>query len=138
VSDPSTERSCRRFQLVRREDETGISGTGVVAYGAAFPDGTAVLRWDTKVNSTVFYSSIDDLQAIHGHDGKTTVMWLDVYPDADYGQVWQKLIGYVQQAAADRTQISPAGLLDYLGELRREALTPVREWMDETMRGKRL
>ena len=70
-------RACRRFELVRDEDETGVSGVGVVAYGVAFPDGTAVLRWDTKVNSTVFYDSITDLEAIHGHGGKTRVAWLD-------------------------------------------------------------
>lgn len=69
--------ACRRFQLVRAEDETGVSGTGIVAYGVCFPDGTAVLRWDTKVSSTVFYSSLADLEAIHGHGGKTVVAWLD-------------------------------------------------------------
>jgi hypothetical protein len=67
----------RRFQLVRDVDETGVSGTGVVAYGCSFPDGTCVLRWDTKVNSTVFYQSIDDLIAIHGHNGATRVHWVD-------------------------------------------------------------
>lgn len=64
--------ACRRFQLVRADDETGV-----VAYGVCFPDGTAVLRWDTKVSSTVFYSSLADLEAIHGHGGKTVVDWLD-------------------------------------------------------------
>jgi hypothetical protein len=128
-------RTCRRFQLVRREDDTGISGTGVVAFGVAFPDGTTVLRWDTKVNSTVFYDSIDDLTTIHGHGGKTVLMWLDVYPEADYGAVWSELTGYVQQAADDGTQINPADLLGYLRELKRKALSPVREWMDATMRG---
>jgi hypothetical protein len=69
--------ACRRFELVREEDETGVSGTGVVAYGVVFPDGNAVLRWDTKVNSTVFYDSLADLETIHGHGGKTVVRWLD-------------------------------------------------------------
>lgn len=70
-------RTLRRFQLERDEDETGISGTGVVAYGVRFPDDTAVLRWDTKVNSTAFYASMADLDAIHGHNGRTRIVWLD-------------------------------------------------------------
>ena len=123
------ERACRRFQLVRKEDETGISGTGVVAYGVAFPDGTAVLRWDTKVNSTVFYNSIEDLKAIHGHGGKTTLMWLDIPPPADFGSVWPELRGYVQEAVDDGGQINPVDLLAYLDELKRKAMAPVRDWM---------
>jgi hypothetical protein len=126
----SAERICRRFQLVRKEDETGISGTGVVAYGAEFPDGTAVLRWDTKVNSTVLYSSIDDLKAIHGHGGKTAVMWLDAPPSADFGAVWPELRGYVQEAVHDRGQINPQDLLAYLDELKHKAMAPVRDWMN--------
>lgn len=133
MSEIREARQCRRFQLVRRADETGISGTGIVAYGAAFPDGTAVLRWDTKVNSTVLYNSIEDLKTIHGHDGKTVVMWLDVYPEADYGSVWAELTGYVQQAAADGAQIAPEDLLAYLAELRRKALAAVRQWMTDVM-----
>jgi hypothetical protein len=131
----ATERTCCRFQLVRREDETGISGTGVVAYGAAFPDGTAVLRWDTKVNSTVFYNSIEDLKTIHGHGGKTVLMWLDVPPPADFGSVWPELRGYVQQAVEDGSQINPVDLLPYMDELKRRAMSPVRDWMNDVMKG---
>jgi hypothetical protein len=95
-----------------------------------FPDGTAVLRWDTKVNSTVFYDSIEDLKAIHGHGGKTAVMWLDVPPPADLGSVWPELRGYVQQAADDGSQINPQDLLPYMDELKRRAMAPVRDWMN--------
>jgi hypothetical protein len=125
--------ACRRFELIRTEDETGVSGNGVVAYGVIFPDGRAVLRWDTKVNSTVFYDSLDDLKAIHGHGGKTRVVPIDYpYPSADYASVWTELRGYVQQAAADSSPIDPADLLRYLDELRRRALAPVDEWMKRT------
>jgi hypothetical protein len=67
----------RRIALVRHEDVSGVSGTGVVAYGVLFPDGTIVLRWDTKVRSTTFYDSLADLETITGHGGKTTVELLD-------------------------------------------------------------
>jgi hypothetical protein len=66
-----------RFALNRLEDETGISGTGVIADGVEFSDGTAVLRWRTKHSSTAIYASMDDLLAIHGHGGKTIVVWID-------------------------------------------------------------
>ena len=71
-------RESLRFHLQRDEDETGISGTGVVAYGVQFPDGTCVLRWDTAVNSTTFYASINDVEYLHGHAGRTRIVWDDV------------------------------------------------------------
>lgn len=128
--------ACRRFQLIRREDETGVSGTGIVAYGVLFPDGRAVLRWDTKVNSTVFYDSVADLKAIHGHGGKTALHWIDPdMPPAEYGDAWKELTGYVQQAADDGDQIDPDALLVYMGELKRKALAPGRAYLDRIRSG---
>jgi hypothetical protein len=67
----------KRFYLVRVEDVSGVSGTGVVAEGVEFTDGRVALRWRTATPSTVVWDSIVDVQAIHGHDGKTQVYWLD-------------------------------------------------------------
>jgi len=67
----------RRFTLIRLEDATGISGTGVICEGVQFWDGTCVLRWRTNVRSFVFYNSIADVEHIHGHEGKTIVEWID-------------------------------------------------------------
>lgn len=67
----------RRFRLIRDEDVTGISGTGVVAHGVCFVDGTAVMRWDTEHTSTAIYQSMVDLEFIHGHNGLTRVEWVD-------------------------------------------------------------
>lgn len=67
----------RRFELHRDEDETGISGTGRIAQGIQFDDGTAALRWLTHVRSTGYYDSVDDLLKIHGHGGRTRLVWLD-------------------------------------------------------------
>ena len=74
-----TERTrMRRFVLSRSEDLTGVSGVGDVAEGVMFSDGTAVLRWTVPpAQSTVFYDSIGDVVQIHGHDGRTTVRWID-------------------------------------------------------------
>jgi hypothetical protein len=67
----------RRFALNRVVDETGISGTGLVAFGVNFPDGTAVIRWNTAHTSTAVYGSMEDVEAIHGHGGLTEIVWLD-------------------------------------------------------------
>ena len=63
------------FELHRDADETGISGTGIVAQGVEFDDGTCVIRWLTATRSTATYGSMDDLRAIHGHDGKTRILY---------------------------------------------------------------
>jgi len=68
----------RRFQLHREVDETGISGTGIIAEGVEFTDGTASLRWLSEFKSTAVYASMTDLEAIHGHQGQTKIVWLDV------------------------------------------------------------
>ena len=68
-------RRVRPLHLERDHDVSGVSGTGVVAYGARFPDGTIVLRWDTKVATTVIYSSAADLEQIVGHGGSTRIVY---------------------------------------------------------------
>ena len=62
------------FHLYRREDETGISGTGIVADGTVFLDGSVTMRWRGETASTGIYKSIDDVRTIHGHGGKTEVV----------------------------------------------------------------
>jgi len=69
-------RPMQLFELHRDADETGISGVGVVAEGICFSDGSASLRWKTKTTSTAFYSSMADVEAIHGHNGKTRIVWV--------------------------------------------------------------
>lgn len=70
-----TKRQARLLHLERDEDISGVSGVGVVAFGAEFPDGTIVLRWDTQVRSTVMYDNYDDLQTICGHAGRTRIVY---------------------------------------------------------------
>lgn len=67
----------RRFQLQRDVDVSGVSGTGVVALGVAFPDGTCVVRWLGERQSTVVWPSVEDVEVIHGHGGATRIVWLD-------------------------------------------------------------
>jgi len=71
------DRQARRLHLLRTEDVSGVSGTGIVAFGVQFPDGTIVLNWDTKVSSITIYKSLSDLQQIVGHGGRTKVIYDD-------------------------------------------------------------
>lgn len=67
----------RRFQLVRDVDVSGVSGTGVVADGVLWLDGTASLRWRGDRPSSVHWDRLDDAVHVHGHGGLTRVEWLD-------------------------------------------------------------
>lgn len=66
------------FALHRREDKSGVSGTGTVAYGIKFPEpnGKVVLGWvphDDRTSVAV-YDDMDTLETIHGHGGSTTIL----------------------------------------------------------------
>ncbi len=67
----------KTFELIRHEDESGISGTGKVAEGIEFSNGKCALCWISKYRSVAVYDSLRELEQIHGHDGKTEVRWLD-------------------------------------------------------------
>lgn len=72
-------RQPRAFVLVRREDVSGVSGTGEVAQGVEFADGTVALRWlSAWPTSVVFHDKgIEAVRAVHGHDGRTEVAFAD-------------------------------------------------------------
>lgn len=69
--------STRRFYLYRTEDWSGVSGVGVVATGVQFSDGNCALRWNSEFKSTAVYDDIETVENIHGHGGRTKVMFLD-------------------------------------------------------------
>lgn len=66
----------RPFLLFRIRDVSGTSGTGVVAWGTQFPDGAAALRWNGQHPSTAAWPSVNDIVAVHGHQGATELVWL--------------------------------------------------------------
>ncbi|MGW4071393.1 hypothetical protein [Nocardia grenadensis] len=69
------------FQLHRDRDLTGYSGTGVVADGVVWPDGTVSMRWRGPVRTTVEAASLTDIELIHGHDGATHVVIAADHPE---------------------------------------------------------
>lgn len=70
----------RRFKLIRDDDPTGVSGTGIVAMGCLFFGGTCVLRWNSEYASTAIYNSEFEMMQIHGHGGSTRIVWIDELP----------------------------------------------------------
>jgi len=66
------------FELVRYEDVSGVSGTGTVAEGCVFSDGSVALRWHGPNPSTAVWPNLNGILAVHGHAGATVVRWLDV------------------------------------------------------------
>ncbi len=67
------------FCLERTDDETGVSGTGAVAYGTLYPNGKVTVAWHTRrANSVSIYDNMEDMLAVHvlPHNGKTKVSWL--------------------------------------------------------------
>jgi hypothetical protein len=52
-----------------------VSGTGIVAEGVLLSDGRCVLHWLLEVDAINIYRSDEDLIAIHGHGGKTVILW---------------------------------------------------------------
>lgn len=68
----------RRFHFERTEDASGVSGCGRVAEGCLFTDtGEVVVHWLGKHGSINMYHSIDDVIHIHGHEGRTRIVFDD-------------------------------------------------------------
>lgn len=67
----------RRFNLVRREDVSGVSGTGIVAQGIEFDNGKASMCWLGTYHTIENADNIHVIERIHGHDGRTTISWID-------------------------------------------------------------
>lgn len=65
----------KKFSLYRQVDESGVSGTGKVAEGIIFSNGTCVLNWLTVYRSLGVYPTIQELENIHGHNGKTKIVY---------------------------------------------------------------
>lgn len=66
------------FYLYRKDDESGVSGCGYVAEGVCFDNGKIAMAWRTKKTSVTIYDDMETLITIHGHNGKTLVVWDDI------------------------------------------------------------
>jgi hypothetical protein len=67
----------QRFVLERKEDVSGMSGTGIVAVGIVLPSGMVVMEWVSFEKSMGIYHSIAQLEKVHGHEGRTLVRFIE-------------------------------------------------------------
>lgn len=65
----------KNFYLDRITDKSGVSGSGRIAEGCEFTNGWCALTWLTGKPTLSWYSSIEDLENIHGHGGATRITW---------------------------------------------------------------
>lgn len=73
----------RRFELHRRYDVNGVSGTGTVAFGTVYPSGRVTLAWTcSDVRSVSVFDDVAEVEQIHGHSGLTDIRWIDPEPAA--------------------------------------------------------
>lgn len=70
----------RTFLLWRHVDISGVSGTGPVAEGCQFVDGSVALRWRGDNPATAVWPDLDSMLAVHGHQGATEIQWIDETP----------------------------------------------------------
>ena len=70
----------KAFYLERLKDESGVSGTGIVAYGTILPSGHCVLEWVSLHSSINIYKNIQDVELIHLHGGSTVLKYFDTQP----------------------------------------------------------
>lgn len=80
------------FYLVRKEDESGVSGTGRVAQGFVFDNGKVTVTWLSEHPSTTVYDNIGEVRAIHGHEGKTEVVF-----DPDWKRAFNELKSAIEE-----------------------------------------
>lgn len=68
------------FEMIRKADQTGVSGTGKVGEGFIASDGKVTFHWLTGVaRSVVFYDNFEDFLQIHvkPHPANETILnWL--------------------------------------------------------------
>lgn len=69
----------RRFYLARKEDVTGVSGTGRVADGVEFENGVVCLTWKSQFQSVTMLPSISLIEKVYTHLGQhdTKIMFVD-------------------------------------------------------------
>ena len=75
----------RLFKMVRNADETGVSGTGVVADGIEFPNGMVAVCWRSKTPSVNVYRSFVEFKHVHidAHPSNgTEIHWMTVAPES--------------------------------------------------------
>ena len=123
----------RLFHLQRDHDVTGVSGTGRVADGVLWPDGTVSIRWTGPMPSAVFWHSLANALHVHGHGGATRIVWADEQPPADRAAVLREAAALVDQRASSIDALSSSDFGEEARAVRElaEAAETLRRMADE-------
>lgn len=75
----------RLFRLIRDQDPSGVAGTGHVASGVEWSDGSVTLKWHTPDGMTdpanvSHYANVTKALGIHGHGGRTRMKYVKNEP----------------------------------------------------------
>lgn len=92
----------RLFDLQRDHDVSGVSGTGRVANGVLWPDGTVSLRWIGERPSTVHWDRLADAEHVHGHGGATRIVWADQQLLTTLTDAERTMLAYALDQAQER------------------------------------
>jgi len=50
---------------------------GVVAEGIEFSNGQVAIHWISQLESVNVYANAKVITALHGHEGRTKIQWID-------------------------------------------------------------
>ncbi len=64
----------KTFYLLRKEDVSGTSGTGVVAEGAIFDNGMVAMTWLSQFPTVTMFPNVKTVMQIHSHEGRTVMV----------------------------------------------------------------
>ena len=93
----------RTFKLVRDEDVSNVSGTGIICEGVLFSDGHVALHWLGEMPLTAPYQCLEWVLRIHGHGGKTRLVWDDEQGEVDFNE---KDIAYLHNILEDTSTMA--------------------------------
>lgn len=124
----------RRFHLQRTTDVTGASGTGRVADGVLWPDGTASVRWRTERRSIVFWDNgIEDAKATHEHGGASRIVFDDPANKpvmANWVDAWSEVEQFINEAVDSGQPLTAADVKAKMCEVKDQvALAPVHNYL---------
>lgn len=111
----------RQFHLQREEDVSGVSGTGRVAEGVILPSGWCVVWWLSKLWTVTTYENIGVVEKLHGHDGKTKIVYEDAEDEhiaAGWLQHWRAFWPGFSEAVPKDSQTFKADLVSMIRQAR--------------------
>lgn len=125
--------TCRVGYILRHEDIHGVSGEGKVADIFEGSNGKCVVIWLSANTSVNVYDNIKGVENIHGHNGKTEVIWSwEQEPDPD---PMDKIL------VVDKPKLTKAEMVELAEETAEEvagiAATKVKEKIAEKVAEKR-